>query len=226
MTRAPEYFAQVGTTSAALPAPPTRHVLSPIVQRLVQGEAEAQSLIIGAFRGTGVIVVTREDVRAWQQHVLEAGTSLPVLAEPARPDSATDVAAAVRDLHQRSGLTWQELADALDVSRRAVHLWVNGGGISTWHARMIDHLTGLVSELAADDPAVTRERLLAPQPSGSSLLAEFRESSRPRRRVPLSTLSVADLLTSEPLEEPPPMPPPTHRSSLAPKRLGPGRSPR
>jgi transcriptional regulator with XRE-family HTH domain len=223
MTPASEFFGQAGTSSAALPAPPARHVLAPVVQRPVLSAAQ-QALFADAFGGTGVTVVTREDVRGWQQHVLEAGTSLPVLAEPARAGSAADAAAAVRELRRRSGLTWQELADALGVSRRAVHLWVNGGGVSTWHIRMIDHLTGLVSELAADDPAVTRERLLAPQPSGFSLLAEFRESSRPRRRVPLSTLSVADLLTSEPLGEMPPMPPPARRSRLAPKRLGPGRS--
>jgi transcriptional regulator with XRE-family HTH domain len=168
--------------------------------------------------------VTRDDVRGWQRHLLDVGTNLALLTEPISFSGPVDFATAVQDLRHRSGLTWQELADALGVSRRAVHHWATGGRVSAAHARLIEDLAALVDETTAPSPVVTRERLLAPRPSGPSLLAAFRAASSPRRSTPLSTLSVADVLTDEPLEEPPPTPRPRRRSSVAPRRLDSGRS--
>jgi transcriptional regulator with XRE-family HTH domain len=214
-----ELFAPVGTTSAQLPPAPARTVVGPVLGRRARIDA-----LIEAFHSTGVLMVTRDDVRVWQRHLLDVGTQLALPTEPTIPSGQVDFATAVQNLRHRSGLTWQELADTLGVSRRAVHHWATGGRVSGAHARLIEDLAQLVADSAAPSPDVTRERLLAPRPSGRSLLAEFRAASSPRRSTPLSTLSVADVLTDEPLEEPPSTPRPRRRSSMAPRRLGPRRS--
>jgi transcriptional regulator with XRE-family HTH domain len=216
-----ELFASVGTTSAPLPPAPARIVVGPLVGRRPGIDAAA---LIEAFHSTGVLLVTLDDVRGWQRHVLDVGTYLALPAERVSLSDPVDFASAVQDLRHRSGLTWQELADALGVSRRTVHHWATGGRVSTAHARLIEDLAALVDETAAPSPVLTRERLLAPRRSGPSFLAAFRAASAPRRSTPLSTLSVADVLTDEPLEEPPPTPHPRRRSSMAPRRFGSRRS--
>jgi transcriptional regulator with XRE-family HTH domain len=216
-----DLFTTAGTVSAAPPPTPASIVIGPLVGRQPHVEA---------LRSTGVLLVTpdalglQRHVLGLQRHLLDVGTQLAIPADPTRPSGQTDFAIAVKELRSRSGLTWQELADAIGVSRRAVHHWASGARVSAAHARLIQELAELVEEASAPTSVETRAQLLAPQTSGLSALAAFRAAARPRRSTPLSTLSVADVLTNEPLQEPPPPPRPQRRSRIAPRRIGPGRS--
>lgn len=81
----------------------------------------------------------------------------------------------VRRLRADSGLTWEQLAKLFGVSRRAVHLWANGGRMN---AANIEHLSRLLDLLAAEHSGLTSEQrraaLLGPQASGRSRFDELR----------------------------------------------------
>ena len=46
---------------------------------------------------------------------------------------AESTAEAVMEIRRRSGLTWEELGDLFDVSRRSVHHWANGKSVTASH---------------------------------------------------------------------------------------------
>jgi len=203
----PGLFSSRGTRGPAQLVPPRRTLVLP---RGITGT------ILGVF-GTGVGLIRLDDVAALQLRILDLGTH-PASERIATSPLIGELGAAIRALQRRSGLTWGELADALGVSRRAVHHWVAGRRLSAQHARQIEALTALVSQFEGLTSDETRARLLAPRADGRSALATFREVSQPRRVTPLSTLSVSDFLTGD-LEQPPPLPPPAGRSRVAPRRL-------
>jgi DNA-binding transcriptional regulator YiaG len=77
-------------------------------------------------------------------------------------------AEAVKRLHDRSGLTWDELARAFGVSRRTVHAWASGTRLNQAHAARLSVLARVVDGLAADNPEEARAALHAPAADGQS----------------------------------------------------------
>src|SRR5437773_7099854 len=75
----------------------------------------------------------------------------PVEAAPART-----TAMIVRDLHTKSGLTWEQLGRLLGVSRRAVHLWAAGGRVNSRHLELLTQLRGIIDELPAANASQRR----------------------------------------------------------------------
>ena len=53
-------------------------------------------------------------------------------------------AEAVMEIRRRSGLTWEELGDLFDVSRRSIHHWANGKPVTASHDRMIRRMLAAV----------------------------------------------------------------------------------
>lgn len=105
------------------------------------------------------------------------------------------VAQSVRDLREASGLTWEQLARIFGVSRRAVHNWANGGRMTVRHAEILSHISRLVADLPASDPASRRDLLLAPGRGGRSMFDAFRAIySRDEPSISGSPLSPAELL--------------------------------
>ena len=185
----------------------------------------APLVLAGATFGTGAATVVNveaaEAVVALQQHYLQVGTLSPswVGAAQLAAYSSSDYGAMIRQLQQRSGLTWGELARALGVSRRAVHHWSAGKRPSERHARRVEDLAGLVARHPGTTSDAVRGLLLAPGIDGRSELTRFEEASQPRRSTALSTLSVADFFEGGELVEAPPVPPPVRSSSVKPRRL-------
>ncbi len=100
------------------------------------------------------------------------------LAELAVPDvsglqSLTDQAS-IRWLHAESGLTWDQVGRVFGVSRRAVHLWATGGRMNAANAETLAELVALVRKLPAHNPTDRRAALLAPDPTGRSVIDRFR----------------------------------------------------
>jgi DNA-binding XRE family transcriptional regulator len=89
----------------------------------------------------------------------------------------------VRALHDRSGLTWEEIADLLGVKRRSVHFWAKGQPISATNARHVNELWQLVVALDLGDPQATRGELLSPDERGHSPIHAFRAHVK-REREP------------------------------------------
>lgn len=73
---------------------------------------------------------------------------------------AQSTAEAIMEIRRRSGLTWEELGDLFDVSRRSVHHWANGKPVTASHERMIRRMLAAVRHLDRGDQVSTRALLL------------------------------------------------------------------
>ncbi|MGW2464207.1 hypothetical protein ACWC2M_35265 [Streptomyces sp. NPDC001761] len=87
-------------------------------------------------------------------------------------------AALVKTIHDESGLTWEQLSRALNVSRRSVHLWASGGRVNARHSEMIMHLAQLVRSAPVREPALVRAWLYASEPGARSPMEEFQSHYR------------------------------------------------
>jgi hypothetical protein len=85
-----------------------------------------------------------------------------------------DDQSAVRWLHDESGLTWDQLGRVFGVSRRAVHLWANGGRLNAGNAEILNQLIAVIRNLPATTPNGRRSALLASDPHGQSIVDRFR----------------------------------------------------
>ena len=74
---------------------------------------------------------------------------------------AESTAKAIMEIRRRSGLTWEELGDLFDVSRRSVHHWANGKPVTASHDQTIRRMLAAVRRLDQGDQVGTRALLLA-----------------------------------------------------------------
>ena len=74
---------------------------------------------------------------------------------------AESTAEAIMEIRRRSGLTWEELGDLFDVSRRSIHHWANGKPVTAKHDRMIRRMLAALRHLDQGDRVGTRALLLA-----------------------------------------------------------------
>jgi DNA-binding transcriptional regulator YiaG len=105
-----------------------------------------------------------------------------------------ELAKSVRSLHQRSGLTWDELAKIFGVTRRSLYNWSIGGQVSAANARAIAEVIRSLHEIDAGDPKITRSRLLAPTENGATLYARLIQQRRRTSHPPASVYSPDQLL--------------------------------
>lgn len=74
---------------------------------------------------------------------------------------AESTAEAIMEIRRLSGLTWEELGDLFDVSRRSVHHWANGKPTAAKHNQMIRRMLAAVRHLYQGDQVGTHALLLA-----------------------------------------------------------------
>ena len=80
-------------------------------------------------------------------------------------------AEAIMEIRRRSGLTWQELAELFEVSRRSAHHWANGNPVSAGRERTIRRMLAAIRHLDRGSQVDTRALLLAvDQATGVSTL--------------------------------------------------------
>lgn len=74
---------------------------------------------------------------------------------------AESTAEAIMEIRRRSGLTWEELGELFDVSRRSVHHWANGKPVTARHDRTIRSMLAALRHLDQGSQGGTRALLLA-----------------------------------------------------------------
>ncbi|MFF1606170.1 helix-turn-helix domain-containing protein [Amycolatopsis sp. NPDC058278] len=79
-----------------------------------------------------------------------------------------EFASSIRRVHASSGLTWDEIARLVGVSRRTVHNWIQGARVSSANARTLSRVCTTLEREDKGDPASTRAHLLAPRLGGMS----------------------------------------------------------
>jgi DNA-binding transcriptional regulator YiaG len=121
--------------------------------------------IIGMGASTGWLV---EAVPSSPDTLLAAHYAM-VVPVPAR--ASADL---IRDLRQRSGLTWDQLGRLFGVSRRAVHLWASGGRLNAANQELLGHLLAIIDGLPGSTPEQKRTALLQPTGGEGSLFDQIR----------------------------------------------------
>ena len=115
-------------------------------------------------------------------HVFESSCStdvaLPLSAVNQRPKSDSEL---VISLHDRSGLTWEQLAKTIGVSRRSLHMWAAGSTVTRAHRVAMERLDRLIARINMA-PNETRAKLLEQRLEGGSLLDQFRRERDAGRR--------------------------------------------
>lgn len=102
-------------------------------------------------------------------------------------------AEAIMEIRRRSGLTWEELGDLFDVSRRSVHHWANGKPVSAKHDQTIHRMLAVFRHLDRGNQFDTRAVLLTvDQTTGVSTLDLLKDG-----RFNEARSRVADVRTPE-----------------------------
>lgn len=70
-------------------------------------------------------------------------------------------AQAVMEIRRLSGLTWEELGDLFNVSRRSIHHWASGKSVTAKHERLIHRMVAAIRHLDRGDQIATRALLLS-----------------------------------------------------------------
>ena len=169
-------------------------------QRLLAPTVFMVSALVGAT-SANVIAESRATRAVFAGHVTGAGAPIapyrlsnPRQALSVHPPDAWRTAELVRDLWERSGLTWDQLARLFGVSRRAVHAWATGARPNAYHQELLTELTQLIAGIDTGDPRRNRELLLAPRPGRPSLFDEIRARRADQAWDITGTLSPAQLL--------------------------------
>jgi hypothetical protein len=150
--------------------------MNPLVQ--TQGVVE-QTSALGSLLPTGAVGIvllgtgpleqaTANTYPGWVE--ADGTVSGPSGQLPARLQDAQSSASAILEIRRRSGLTWDELADLFEVSRRSVHHWANGKPVSASHHRQIARMLTAIRALDRGEAARTRNFLRAADASGHSPL--------------------------------------------------------
>ncbi len=100
-------------------------------------------------------------------------TAAHTLTRPVRhqaPAAASPTADVVRQLRDRSGLTWDQLARAVGVDKRSLHNWAGGAPTSAANQERLQRLLALVMFVDRGFVDQNRAALLTPTPDGQLVL--------------------------------------------------------
>ncbi len=67
---------------------------------------------------------------------------------------------AISDLRRVSGLTWEQLGELFEVSRRSVHFWASGKPLKSGNAKRLKHILDVVRDADRGSARSTRAALL------------------------------------------------------------------
>jgi len=93
------------------------------------------------------------------------------------PSRTASAANQVRELHRRSGLTWEQTARIFGVDRRTVHLWAAGRHMRPAQTEKLGRIMTILTQLDRGSPTATRDFLLTGAIDGT-LVVEFLEAGR------------------------------------------------
>lgn len=143
--------------------------------------------LIGTLSGTATSSPQSVDPSLAAASGLTRAGRLVETAQPVALDRAPEVAdTSIRDdaaetvwIKEHSGLTWEHLGKVFGVSRRAVHMWANGGRLNDSNARALREFSAVIREaerqVGGSDAARVRAHLLAVGSDGRSIVGQLRD---------------------------------------------------
>jgi len=116
-------------------------------------------VVFGALLGTGTTAkATPDSIIVRRLTVDSQTTGSNRQADTVDP---TSVRSTIAELRRLSGLTWEQLAGALGVTRRTVHFWANGRPINLRNERHLHALLQAIRQADRGMARANREMLLA-----------------------------------------------------------------
>jgi transcriptional regulator with XRE-family HTH domain len=110
--------------------------------------------------GTSTTYAVPPDAGTWQRPV--AQTTAGAAVEAAEPAGA-----AIGELRRLSGLTWEQLARLVSVSRRSLHFWASGKAMTPGNEEHLQRLLGVVRRIDRGAASVNRAVLLGTREDGT-----------------------------------------------------------
>jgi transcriptional regulator with XRE-family HTH domain len=97
---------------------------------------------------------------------------LPVTISPTLPATppVSLTQQAVNELRKLSGLTWEQLANLFDVSRRSVHFWASGQPLAVAHEEKLNRILDAVQYISLGSASLNRSLLMGLGKDGRSYL--------------------------------------------------------
>ena len=93
------------------------------------------------------------------------------------PAPSLKMGRAIHEVRRLTGLTWDEIADLFQVTRRSAHYWANGGALSTEHALQLAAVQKIIKRVRPRPSKELRLVLLARTASGERLLELLRSGN-------------------------------------------------
>ena len=152
-------------TTTALRGTPDRHTSALGSMRPSRLDADFPTVLIATPWPEGAIVNTcpQGSMTMWTivaPHV-ERTAANPAGCFDFLLGPAESTAEAIMEIRRRSGLTWQELGELFDVSRRSIHHWANGKPVSAGNDRTIRRMLAAIRHLDRGSQRDTRAQLLS-----------------------------------------------------------------
>lgn len=124
---------------------------------------------------------------------------MPPLVHQPQPRGAVEEtlspAASVLAVHNESGLTWDQVARLMGVSRRAIHHWAAGGSLNAGNEERLTHVLTVIRSLTGTTSRERRRELLAAREGSSSRFDELLRSLSHAKPIQVAPYS-PDQLTS------------------------------
>jgi DNA-binding transcriptional regulator YiaG len=153
MTLQPRVFetARPGTVAAATGFGGVRERVPPLLVIVVSGALSVS--------GTS----SAEPARVWKAPYVNASeataSGLGRKQHAQNPDDAEATRQAISELRRISGLTWEQLGELFDVSRRSVHFWASGKPMSSGNEQRLMQVLDVVRAADRGDARSTRTAL-------------------------------------------------------------------
>ncbi len=183
-----------GGEAAARPAKPGRHRAAGATSSWASRNWTVAALTLYTFPTVLTGTTARAEPPPLMDSVVTSRTDFGLLEPTATAASDAVVPEAAPAVGKRSdreevawvkdnsGLTWDQLGKVFGVSRRAVHMWANGGRLNESNAQRLREFSAIVQSLVAAAPGdgteatpeSVRARLLEIGPLGRSIVGEFR----------------------------------------------------
>lgn len=159
-----------------------RHVPVPGSMFLSRPDADFPTLLIATPWPESAIVTTcpQGSMAMWTIVVplVERTTADPVGRCDFLLGPVESTAEAILEIRRRSGLTWQELGELFNVSRRSIHHWANGKPVSAGNDRTIRRMLAAVRHLDRGGQRDTRALLLAVDQAAGFSLFDFLQAGQ------------------------------------------------